>query len=541
MAGCESHTFDIGLSLAIVQKGFEKSFNDGLVAVKSETQNLITALKEKLTPKTARFDNVVTYELKEGVAYWKNDPKPVAYHLTKNSKLLSMRGAPEEFVEQAKRDEEVWKAVQPRLSQLKPGQAIQYLSQKDPDPSHGVALQQVVNDNGVIKHQSHLLPFNTRDQINKFLNLAGQGRDDLSFNSDVSGWIVAGDRIDFDQDLPELMLESMMSKPKVINWQETVTPVWPQLNQIQPVNMEQLMPFFHEDRVTDIEPSSFWWQVMAEPTPILFEPRAVFENQPEIQTETPLFVLNTVDSFWFEVAAAAAVVVPTRLDLVGIEDKPVIIFEAPHTAVDEETPARMFLEGFTDKDFETPKNVEDIEGTKQQLKVTAVEARCCFPEQDVPFQNKIPIAAAVGSIFIRPARSLLAGKLIEPEKATVTVAEKQQLKVTVVNDRRCFPETPTRLDLEGMNDIQKVVFSADNRKTAALKISRAVVELRRDSKEIPIYEIKWPSLKPIKDIPEWVWQGTAATPEEIIDWSWFLVTMFYAILNTKVLLKVRES
>ncbi|MBU1499980.1 hypothetical protein KKE48_03885, partial [Patescibacteria group bacterium] len=153
--------------------------------------------------------------------------------------------------------------------------------------------------------------------------------------------------------------------------------------------------------------------------------------------------------------------VPTRLDLEGIEDKPVIIFEAPHTAVDEETPARMFLEGylegdksqeeFTDKDFETPKNVEDIEGTKQQL------------------------------------------------------------KVTVVNDRRCFPETPTRLDLEGLEDKEKsnkkVVFSADNRKTAALKISRVAVELRRDSKEIPIYEIKWPSLKPIKDIPEWVWQG----------------------------------
>ena len=299
---------------------------------------------------------------------------------------------------------------------------------------------------------------------------------------------------------------------------------------------------------------------MAEPTPILFEPRAVFENQTEIQTETPFPILNTVDSFWFEVAAAAAVVVPTRLDLVGIEDKPVIIFEAPHTAVDEEIPARMFLEDyleghksqeeFTDKDFETPivkpeKKFKPLATTKQQLKVTAVEARCCFPEQDVPFQNKIPIAA-VGSIFIRPARSLLAGKLIEPEKATVTVAEKQQLKVTVVNDRRCFPETPTRLDLvgtEGVNDIQKVVFSADNRKTAALKISRAVVELRRDSKEIPIYEIKWPSLKPIKDIPEWVWQGTAATPEEIIDWSWFLVTMFYAILNTKVLLKegVKEN
>ena len=535
MAGCEAHTFDIGLSLAIVQKGFEKSFNDGLVAAKSETQNLITALKEKLTPKTARFDNVVTYELKEGVAYWKNDPKPVAYHLTKNSKLLSMRGAPEEFVEQAKRDEEVWEAVQPRLSQLKPGQAIQYLSQKDPDPSHGVALQQVVNDNGVIKHQSHLLPFNTRDQINKFLNLAGQGRDDLSLDSDVSGWIVAGDRIDFDQDLPELMLESMMSKPKVINWQETVTPVWPQLNQIQPVSMEQLMPFLHEDRVTDIEPSSFWWQVMVEPTPILFEPRVVFENQPEIQTETPLPVLNTVDSFWFEVAAAAAVVAPTRLDLEGLEGasqtvdlgvgKPVTIFEASHTEVVQES-VRL-----------------KQEPTKQQLNDTVVNDRRCFPEivpiRHIPFRNGI-----------KP-------KILEKPEITASVIRTRTTPTILFESvAAAAVVAPTRLDLEGLegaNDIQavreeegklesdkQVVFSVDNHKTAALKISRVSTELRHNTKEVPIYQPRWQAAA-IKDIPEWVWQGMAAIPDEIIDWSWFLVTMFYALLNTKVLLNGKIS
>lgn len=190
-----------------------------------------------------------------------------------------------------------------------------------------------------------------------------------------------------------------------------------------------------------------------------------------------------------------------------------------------------------------------------------------------------------GGLGIMPTRSLLVGKLIE--------AEKQQLKVTVVEDRCCFPkkrilekagtativfesaaqkkstreiqtaggekgkvETETKVEVEveekepiktAGND-KKIVFSVDNHQTAALKISRVSIKLRDNAKEaeiiptgtIPIYKIKWPKMKPA-EIPEYLWQWSAAGQDQIIDWPWFLVTMFYALLNTKVLLNEKIS
>ncbi len=551
MAGCESCTFDIGLSLAIVQKGFEKSFNDGLVATKSETHNLITALKEKFTPKIARFDNVVTYELKDGIAYWQGDSMPVSDHLTRNTKLLSLRGAPKELVNQARRDQDVWDAVQSRLSQLKPGQAIQYLSQKDPDPAHGVALQQIVNNNGIIKHESHLLPFNTRDQINKFLNLAGEEREDLSLDSEVSGWIVTGGRIDFDQELPEFMMKSMVVEPVAINWQEAVIPVWPQLT--QPVNKDLSVdvavgretPFLYEDRVTDVEPSSFWWKVLVGPDLTLIEqliepekPILVAAAAPTIvETLAPVFAAHETTS---ELEPEA----PTRLELEVSKQAELVPARTVPVGIDMETTG-IILEG--------------LEGITQSL----LPAPSLKP-QTVDLEETVVIFKAP---VVRPA-------VVKPEpeqKFKPLATTKQHLNVTAVNDRCCFPkkltreiqaarkeegkaEMETKVKVEEREQIKtagndkKVVFSVDNHQTAALKISRVSRKLRDNIKEagiiptgtIPIYKVKWPKMKPA-EIPEWVWQGTAAAPDEIIDWPWFLVTMFYALLNTKVLLNEKIS
>ena len=63
---------------------------------------------------------------------------------------------------------------------------------------------------------------------------------------------------------------------------------------------------------------------------------------------------------------------------------------------------------------------------------------------------------------------------------------------------------------------------------------------RTKARTIPIYQHNWQPVA-IKEIPEWGWQGTAAGPDEIVDWPWFLVTMFYALLNTKVLLNEKIS
>ena len=513
MVGCESHTFDIGLSLAIVQKGFEKSFKGGLVAAKSETQNLITALKEKLTPKTARFDNVVTYELKDGIAYWQGDSMPVAGHLTRNTKLLSLRGAPEELVNQAKRDQDVWDAVQSRLSQLKPGQAIQYLSQKDADPNHGIALQQIVNDNGILKHQSHLLPFNDIDQINKFLSFASQGRRDLSLSidpstglSDISGWIAAGDKIDFDQELPLLIGESMMPGVPLMNWQETVLPIWPQTTQ-EASTRAGVQP---ENRIASVEPSSFWWQILAAQVgETTFKEPAIFS----LTSRTDLVGSKTVE--------VPKDQIPTRLDLEGLEGASVAALESPRIDVEETVVV-----------FEAPivKPTVINSKPKQHLYSAVVKARGCFSETK-----------------ILPTRMFLEGYKGQEEVGLVEDTEPVQFKPepvkqhpadTVGNNRDRFPEAapiempagtvPAGQEKEPVTKKGErlIITSVTAKQPSAMKIEPVVKQ------EPEKYQAA-----AIKEIPEWVWQGTAAIPDEIIDWSWFLVTMFYALLNTKVLLK----
>ena len=538
MVGCESHTFDIGLSLAIVQKGFEKSFKGGLVAAKSETQNLITALKEKLTPKTARFDNVVTYELKDGIAYWQGDSMPVAGHLTRNTKLLSLRGAPEELVNQAKRDQDVWDAVQSRLSQLKPGQAIQYLSQKDADPNHGIALQQIVNDNGILKHQSHLLPFNDIDQINKFLSFASQGRRDLSLSidpstglSDISGWIAAGDKIDFDQELPLLIGESMMPGVPLMNWQETVLPIWPQTTQ-EASTRAGVQP---ENRIASVEPSSFWWQILAAQVgETTFKEPAIFS----LTSRTDLVGSKTVE--------VPKDQIPTRLDLEGITKS------EPEKTVGQrqqarKLPTRRLLVGNQEKAvvvvFEAPivKPTVINSKPKQHLYSAVVKARGCFSE------TKILEKPEIATIVFEPTRMFLEGYKGQEEVGLVEDTEPVQFKPepvrqhpadTAGNNRDRFPEAapiempagtvPAGQEKEPVTKKGErlIITSVTAKQPSAMKIEPVVKQ------EPEKYQAA-----AIKDIPEWVWQGTAAIPDEIIDWPWFLVTMFYALLNTKVLLK----
>lgn len=602
------HGFSFRVAGIAIDKAFDKSFGQGVIQVRNEIKNVFTRTQEVVNPAGAYFptplevkENLITGKRK---IFWEGYDRSIDASLRRNAALLRLNKAPKEEYEKAKAEWKNWKDnLEPKILGLTEGQGIQFLALRGLESKNGVSLQQARMKDGRLILESQLMPFGQVDQIDSFRQLFNDRGKDISLpvaNGDVDPvvvWAVQGPAIDFKQDLFELI-------------DQAINPIRPEFVAMDTMQFRSLPEIIPVGVVPEIQ--------FAGSTPALIE-------QPiELEPEKPILVSNT-SSFWFEVAAAAAVVAPTRLDLVGIEDKPVIIFEAPHIAVDEEIPARMFLEGpvmdlpvkvidtTLGSDFEISTRL-DLEGTskvkvetqtvdleetksvavtvfetpivepmvinlepkekfkplattKQQLNDTVVEARRCFPEVVLKKTYTLLDGRTEKCQELRPTRLDLEGIEGKQEKTAVVVFEasvvkptvinlepeekfkplattKQQLNDTAVEARCCFPETPTRLDLvgtEGVNDIQKVVFSADNRKTAALKISRAVVELRRDSKEIPIYEIKWPSLKPIKDIPEWVWQGTAAGPDEIIDWSWFLVTMFYAILNTKVLLKVRES
>ncbi|MEK7513358.1 MAG: hypothetical protein AAB580_00540, partial [Patescibacteria group bacterium] len=293
----EKCVYNLSLSLAIIQKKLDKSFSEGLVAVKAESLNLYTAVKEWFVPKQARFDEVVKYEYKDGKMYWQGDSMPTADHLRRFTLLQELQGVSPDWISQAKKDQQVFDVIQDQAKNLKPGQAIQYLSKKDPDPNKGVSLQQIVNDNGVLKHQSHLLPFDDINQINKFISLASDDRKDLSLDDDVSGWIVIGDKIDFDQNLPKMIIGSMLSEKPLVDWQQPLISAWPQLISTSNLDLSSRV-----DRVVSVEPSSFWWQVLAV---TVREERFDLVDQEKVES-----------------------VVPTRTDLVGklVEvEKPILV------------------------------------------------------------------------------------------------------------------------------------------------------------------------------------------------------------------------
>ena len=126
----EKCVYNLSLSLAIIQKKLDKSFSEGLVAVKAESLNLYTAVKEWFVPKQARFDEVVKYEYKDGKMYWQGDSMPTADHLRRFTLLQELQGVSPDWISQAKKDQQVFDVIQDQAKNLKPGQAIQYLSKK---------------------------------------------------------------------------------------------------------------------------------------------------------------------------------------------------------------------------------------------------------------------------------------------------------------------------------------------------------------------------------------------------------------------------
>lgn len=200
----------------------------------------------------------------------------------------------------------------------------------------------------------------------------------------------------------------------------------------------------------------------------------------------------------------------------------------------------------------TTVNLGEAKFEKQQLKVTVVEDRCCFPKKRILEKAEtamIVFESAVAAAVVTPTRLDLEGYKSQEEftdkeevawidvdtlidertekcQELITTSE-IKLPLTAVFEEAGAEDKPTRLDLEGLGD-----------RAAEPKVLEKIEE--EVIYPVPIYQPSWQPVA-IKDIPEWVWQGTAADPDEIIDWPWFLATMLYALLNTKVLLKIETS
>jgi hypothetical protein len=499
MGGCE---FDLAASLTVIDKGFKKSVGDGFLAIKQETTNVITRGREILAPTAASF--VQLYEVVNGRLHWLGDKLSVEHHLRRYPVWLKAHDAPEEQINQSKLDRDVWSVVEPGVLKLGNGQALFWLAMRTADAAKGVALQQIKKENGLLIQNSQLLPFDKLAEIEGFLDLLTEGREDASINvgedsglSTIGGWIVEGASIDFGKDLPGLIDQAIQP-----------------LSNLIPVEVLPQIQFL----VTTI--TSFWFEVAA----------AAAAVSDIVEAPMPLFVTNEITSDEM----------PTRSNLVGISQtvdlgvgNPVIIFEAQIVKP-------------TVINLEPEEKFKQLAITKQHLYNTVVKAKCCFPEAfPVEIPTRIVFAGHEAEAAEKPSEktdSLLddrAEKCQEPmmtSEINLPLTEVfEEVGAEQLVEKVKASEKPTRSNLVGF-----VGFEGEKPKVLRKIIYQVSKQQGKVEKAIPIYQQHWQAAA-IKDIPEWVWQGTAADPNEIIDWPWFLVTMFYALLNTKVLLNGKIS
>lgn len=315
-----------------------------------------------------------------------------------------------------------------------------------------------------------------------------------------------------------------------------------------PISVVSDVQFVPEKAIPVTSASSFWFEVaVAAVTQDIVETTSRSDSEVPTRLPTRLDLEGTIDAFqpqWItdwgmieslspvqlptqevqkekQKSTPATTTAPTRLDLEGLEGKPVItgdqieekitIFEAPVVKPEEA--------------------FKPLATTKQQLKVTVVEARCCFSETKTLEKSEIAaivFESAAAAAVVAPTRVEPAEKLTKPSFEEIflprIIPEKRTMRLkktyTLLDDRTKKCETLITTPVE------------------------TVIRQKPEKQEVviyhPIYQHNWQPAA-IKEIPEWVWQGTAAGPDEIIDWSWFLVTMFYALLNTKILLNEKIS
>jgi len=523
----EKCVFNPRLSFGIIEKGFNKSFGEGITATKNEAINLYTNIKERFAPKQARFDQVAIYEYKGDQMYWQGDSMPVADHLRRFTLMLGFQGALPEWIAQAKKDEQVQAVVQDRAKNLKPEQAITYLSKKDPDPNKGVSLQQIVNVNGVLIHQSHLLPFNDIDQISKFINLASNGRGDLSLDDDISGWIVVGGKIDFDNDLPEMMIESMipeqasLSEPQIA---QLLIPIWPQLTVAPNLNISRGLDV--SDRVVSVKSSSFWWQLLA--------------NQAADFTEQLRQTVNEMD----EITSA-------RQNLVVMETV------VPSMAILEK-PARLDPAGELEPALIQGVSRSDLKGQQEQavneVVIFGELSRTVFKtEKQIvrPKQETVKISKRE-----QPTRRLLVGKNDKSNKTSSRVLEVANIGTSFLGDDR----SPKMMRARGETSVVEVVEqekAIEDRgdriiagRTAATRVQNIIVSRRSATVSQLHNDIVLPRKQSIREIPELKINLEPLNEKEIPVGqiyfddnneavAWFIVIAFFLITNTKSLQPVK--
>lgn len=547
-------------------------------------RNTIVDIQSHLTEKkgSAYFANIFEEKVNsvtgKSELFWPQYDRSITKSLLRNAALKRRDKAPAAERALAEFELDMWQyTIEPAILNLREGKAVQYLAFKSENPQDGASFQQISRRNGQLVLESQLLSLDQVNQLQALMEVFNDQGENVSIKSENSevdpmvGWIVKGPAIDFQEDLPGFIDQAMNQFRQDFLPMESTSFQPPEMVliggrseiQLTEPDLKQTKQLDRQDRVIpSAEATGFWFKLVAAaavPTRLDFEGIAVLEAP----------ILETTPNKKF--LAPKVPVEPQIVDLGEAKPVMVTVFETPIVKQEvinldkskpkekpelSRRPTRSLLAG------------KLIEIEKQQLKVTVVEDRCCFPKK------RILEKAGTAAIVFESTRMFLEDHKDQEEAGLVEDTEPVQFKPepvkqhpadTAGNNRDRFSEValiempagtvpagqekePVEKESDTLSNDQTkkgerlIITSVTAKQPSAMKIetvSKQELE-KQEMVEIPIYQTHWQPAA-IKDIPEWVWQGTAAIPDEIIDWPWFLVTMFYALLNTKVLLKERVN
>lgn len=328
MAGCE---FDIRTSITVVQHEFNHSWSRGIRAIGEELANSFSRVREIQAPTGANFG--LTYEINNGRLYWPGDRLSVEAHMRRNIVWLKANSGTEAQIKQARLDLLVFREIQHRALSLDDGQSVMWLAQKTTEPTDGVALQQIKKQGDKLMQSSQLLPFDQQSEIDNFMNSVNENREEVSVENGVGGWIVQGEGINFEQDLPAMIDQAMLSSVALEYIPETMPLIYPAvMRTFETVAVPLPAAIVAETVIPVSEANGFWFEVMAAAaTPVMAENSTSITSRPgpEVftitETQAPEYVDKETSSSELEVVDIQKIdeIVPTRTDpVVVVREKP---------------------------------------------------------------------------------------------------------------------------------------------------------------------------------------------------------------------------
>lgn len=519
------HPFNLRVSYTVIKHGFHHSFTKGIQAVKDEAVNAVSRLREIGAAEKPFPD--LAYEIINGRLHWSEDELPVEYHYRAYISWLKDNGGNQAQIKHARLELANFFKVQSLALDLDDGLAAMWLSQKTTDPTKGVAYQQIRREGDKLIQSSQLLPFDQQLQIDSFRDQISEGREDVSIDDSVGGWIVTGEAVDFKQELPE-MIEAVMMPSVVSEAMPLSMPV--SLAEVVPtITMPAAIPIF-EAAVSSVPPTKmdeivipvneatgFWWQVSTKENvdyvqdDIFLERETTIVRSVEVVNATETVsesVLNKparsntlldvavpiseAMGFWFEVMAATATPVSAE------------------TSTVIETPAPEFVaENTSDLEHEEIVATE-ISIVREPTRRVFVGPKIVEPVITVTKEKETPVLVASKSND-QPIRNVFAGE--KKDKPNAAVVKLSKTKPEAVKVEKGVG-TVLRLHRDTVRE-------KDKPNTVVSKPSGRVPEGDFQASEPPVFEIDESVIVP---------HFFAAVP----DYTIYILAFFFALLNTNM-------